>query len=89
MGSTVHAVAVPPALWPEPVRTAWRVPAELHRLAAGFVEPGVPTVALELTGMDWMPGCERLAAHGGEGLLGNARQGQQDPGRQTDVNDAH
>jgi transposase len=88
IGSTFHVVAVPPDLSPEPVRTSRSFTDDLHRLADWLVELGVTTVAMESTGMYWMPIFEILEARGLEVLLGNARHVKNVPGRKTDVNDA-
>ena len=49
---------------------------------------GVTTVAMESTGIYWIPVFEILEAHGLEVLLVNARHVKNVPGRKTDVNDA-
>lgn len=87
-GATLHVVAVPPDLSPEPVRTSRSFPDDLHRRADWFVERGVTTVAMESTGIDWMPVFEMLAARGREVLLVHARHVKNVPGRKTDVHDA-
>ena len=87
VGSTFHVVAVPPELSAEPVQTfssfTGRVPT--CELA---VEIGVTTVAMESTGIYWIPVFDILEAHGLEVLLVNAQHAKTVPGRKTDVNDA-
>src|SRR3989449_10664725 len=51
-------------------------------------EVGVKTVAMESTGVYWIPAFEVLEAHGFEVLLVNARHVKNVPGRKTDVTDA-
>ena len=46
------------------------------------------TVAMESTGVYWIPVFEILEARGFEVVLVNARDVKQVPGRKTDVNDA-
>jgi transposase len=88
IGSTFHVVAVPPDLSPEPVRTYRSFTDDLHQRADWLVELGVTTVAMESTGIYWIPIFEILEAHGVEVLLVNARHVKNVPGRKTDVNDA-
>ena len=49
---------------------------------------GIKTVAMESTGVYWIPVYEILEARGFEVLLVNARDAKNVPGRKTDVNDA-
>lgn len=88
VGSTLHVVAVPPDLSAEPVQTFQSFPGELYRLAGWLVEIGVTTVAMESTGIYWIPVFEILEAHGLEVLLVHARHVKHVPGRKTDGNDA-
>ena len=61
---------------------------DLYRLATWLVEIGVTTVAMESTGIYWIPVFAILEAHGLEVLLVNAQHVKTVPGRKTDVNDA-
>jgi transposase len=88
IGATFHVIAVPPALAPEPVRTLRSFTGDLHRLAEWCVALGITTVAMESTGIYWIPVFEILEARGIEVLLVNARHVKNVPGRKTDVNDA-
>ena len=88
VGSTFHVVAVPPELSPDPVQPFQSFTGDLYRLADWLVEIGVTTVAMESTGIYWIPVFEILEAHGLEVLLVNARHVKTVPGRKTDVNDA-
>jgi len=49
---------------------------------------GVTTVAMESTGIYWIPLFEILESRGFEVFLVNARDAKNVPGRKTDVNDA-
>src|SRR2546426_1728499 len=88
VGSTSHVVAVPPDRDERPVRTFRTFSGDLHQLADWLKEVGVKTVAMESTGVYWIPAFEVLEAHGFEVLLVNARHVKNVPGRKTDVTDA-
>jgi len=81
-------VAVPPSLSDEPVQTFRSFTGDLHRLANWLHTVGITTVAMESTGIYWIPVFELLEARGFEVLLVNARDVKNVPGRKTDVNDA-
>ena len=88
IGSRFHVVAVPGDLAEDSVQTFKSFTSDLHRLADWLAAVGVTTVAMESTGIYWIPLFEILEARGLEVLLVNARQVKQVPGRKTDVNDA-
>ena len=88
IGATYHVVAVGADRDPTPVRTFRTFSADLHQLAAWLQAAGVTTVAMESTGVYWIPVFEILEARGLEVLLVNARDVKQVPGRKSDVNDA-
>jgi transposase len=88
VGSTFHVVAVPPDRAEEPVRTFRSFTGDLHRLADWLTDVGITTIAMESTGVYWIPVFEILEARGFEVLLVNARDVKNVPGRKTDVNDA-
>jgi len=88
IGATHHVVAVPRDRDPEPVRTFRTFSGDLHQLATWLTEVGITTIAMESTGVYWIPVFEILEASGFEVLLVNARDVKQVPGRKTDVNDA-
>src|SRR5947209_4286391 len=88
VGSTFHVVAVPGDRNDNPVRTFRTFSGDLHRLADWLEETGIKTVAMESTGVYWIPVFEILEARGFEVLLVNARDVKNVPGRKTDVNDA-
>src|SRR3989304_4209895 len=86
-GSAEHFVAVPPERDPEPVRSFRSFTAALHRLADWLATCGVTSVAMEATGVYWIPIYEILEARGLEVLLVNARHVKNVPGRKSDVTD--
>lgn len=88
VGSTFHVVAVRGDLDEEPVRTFKSFSGDLHAMAEWLVGLGITTVAMESTGVYWIPVFEILEARGLEVLLVNARDVKNVPGRKTDVNDA-
>src|SRR4028119_1524444 len=88
IGATFHVVAVPHELDSEPVRSFRSFTADLTRLADWLVSLGITTVAMESTGIYWVPLFEILEARGLEVVLVNARDAKNVPGRKTDVNDA-
>ena len=58
---------------------------ELHRLADWLEQCGIETVAMESTGVYWIPIYEILEARGFEVYLVNARHIKNVPGKKTDV----
>lgn len=88
IGSRFHVVAVPPDLDAEPVRSFSSFTGDLNRLTDWLVGLGITTVAMESTGIYWVPVYEILEARGVEVVLVNARDAKNVPGRKTDVNDA-
>jgi transposase len=88
VGSEFHVVAVPCNRDERPVRTFRTFSGDLHKLADWLKEVGISTVAMESTGVYWIPVFEILEARGFEVLLVNARDVKTVPGRKTDVNDA-
>jgi transposase len=88
IGATFHVVAVPADLATEPVRSFRSFTADLNQLADWLASLGITTVAMESTGIYWIPLFEILEARGLEVVLVNARDAKNVPGRKTDVNDA-
>ncbi len=88
VGSTFHVAAVPRELIDEPVQTFRSFTGDLYRLADWLKSIGITTIAMESTGIYWIPVFEILEARGFEVLLVNARDVKNVPGRKTDVNDA-
>ena len=88
IGSRMHVAAVPPDRDTEPVRAFGTCTGDLQQLADWFERCGVQTVAMELTGVYWIPVYELLEQRGFEVVLVNARDAKHVPGRKTDVSDA-
>jgi len=87
IGSRKHYVAVPPERDPEPVRCFGCLTPDLQALARWLVACGIQTVALEATGVYWIPPMQVLEEFGLEVYLVDARQAKHLPGRKTDVKD--
>ena len=88
IGATLHVAAVGPDQDPEPVRSFGTFTGDLHRLADWFGQCGVRTVAMESTGVYWIPAFEILDQRGFEVILVTARDAKHVPGRKTDISDA-
>jgi transposase len=88
IGSAEIVVAVPLDRDPEPVRVFATFTPDLHALVAWLVKCGIDTVAMESTGVFWIPIYELLEAAGITPYLVNARHVKTVPGRKTDWNDA-
>ena len=86
-GSDTHHVAVPADRDPTPVRAFQTFMADLHRLADWLTACGMTTVAMESTGVYWIPLYEILEGRGLDVVLVNARHVKNVPGRKTDVVD--
>jgi transposase len=86
-GSERHYAAVPSDRDPEPVRSFKTFTADLHRLADWLQACGIETVAMESTGVYWIPIYEILEERGLEVVLVNARHVKNVPGRKSDVLD--
>lgn len=93
IGSRWHVVAVGPDRDPEPVRTFCSFTNDLNALADWLCAVGITTVAMESTGVYWIPVYEVLEGRGLEVIVANAREARHVPGRKSDraadrVNDA-
>src|SRR5687767_7978362 len=64
VGASAHWVAVPPDRDTEPVRTFSAYTGDLHKIADWLASCGVSTVAMESTGVYWVPLYEILEARG-------------------------
>jgi transposase len=87
VGARALYVAVPPGSDPRPVRCFDTFTEDLHALRDWLLECGVTTVALESTGVYWIPIFQILERAGLEVVLVNARHCKNLPGRKTDVQD--
>ena len=88
IGATMHVAAVGPDRDKEPVRTFRTFTGDLERLADWFARCGIKTIAMESTGVYWIPVFEILQQRGFEVMVVNARDAKHVPGRKTDVSDA-
>jgi len=85
IGEAEHWVAVPPGCDPQPVRRFGTFTVDLDALADWLIDCGITTVAMESTGVYWIPLFELLEARGVQVLLIDPRQAKRAPGRpQTD-----
>jgi hypothetical protein len=88
VGNSAHYVAVRPDRDPEPVRRFECFTADLHRLADWLKSCGVKTVAMQSTGVYWIPLYDILEERGFEVYLVNARHTKNLPGRKSDVQES-
>lgn len=88
IGSTFHVVAVSEDKSSEPVRTFQSFTTDLHDMAKWLKSCGITSIAMESTGIYWIPAFEILEEYGFEVFLVNSREAKNAPGRKTDVNDA-
>lgn len=86
-GSAEHFVAVPPDRDATPVRSFATFTGDLHRLADWLTACRVTHVAMEATGVYWIPVFEILETRGFQVILVNARHVKNLPGRKSDVSD--
>src|SRR5882762_2949150 len=88
VGNSAHYVAVRPDRDPEPVRRFECFTADLYRLSDWLKSCGVNTVALQSTGVYWIPLYDILEEGGLEVYLVNARHTKNLPGRKSDVQES-
>jgi transposase len=86
-GAAEHYVAVPPDRDAAAVRAFPTFTGDLHRLADWLTACAVTHVAMEATGVYWIPIFEILDARGFHVSLVNARHVKNVPGRKSDVSD--
>jgi transposase len=84
VGAREMFVAVPPGRDENPVRVFATFTEDLERLTDWLEQCGVTTVALESTGVYWIPLYEILEQRGIRPCLVNARHMKNVPGRRTD-----
>jgi len=87
IGSREHYVAVPPDRDAKPVRTFGCTTPDLHEMARWLKACRVDTVAMESTGVYWIPVAQVLEQHGLKVVLVDARHLKNVPGRKSDVLD--
>ena len=88
IGNETHYVAVPPKRGSEPVRRFGCTTAELNVMAAWLKKCGIRTVAMQSTGVYWIPVYDILEEAGFEVYLVNARDTKNLPGKKTDVQES-
>jgi len=90
VGAEEHYAAVPPTSVPKgesAVRSFSAFTSGLDALVEWLKQCGVTTVAIESTGVYWIPLAQKLEEAGIEVVLVNARHVRNVPGRKTDVKD--
>ncbi len=87
IGAREILACVPAERDPTPVRAFGTFTPDLQALADWLKRCGVTTVAMESTGVYWIPVYELLEAQGLEVYLVNARHIKNVPGRKSDVQD--
>lgn len=87
IGSEEIWAAVPPERIAEPVRKFGTYTPDLHGLADWLTVCGIDTVAMESTGVYWIPVYEILEARGFQVYVVNARHLKNVPGRKSDIQD--
>ncbi len=87
IGAEELFVAVPADRDPDPVRRFLCFTEDLHALARWLVACGVTSVAMESTGVYWIPVAQILEPYGLEICLVNAHHVKNLPGRKSDVQD--
>ncbi len=85
VGGSEHWVAISPDRDSEPVRRFGCFTADLREMGRWLVEKGVRSVAMQSTGVYWMPVFEILEQQGLEVYLVNAQHTKNVPGRKSDV----
>lgn len=87
IGSRSHFVAVPEGSCEQPVQEFSSFTDDLERMADWLLGCGVTSVAMESTGIYWIPLFEILESRGLQVRLVNARHVKNVPGRKSDVLD--
>lgn len=85
IGNAAHYVAVPPERDQEPVRCFECFTEDLKKMADWLGQCGIDTVAMQSTGVYWLPVYEILTARGFRVFLVNAAHTKNLPGRKSDV----
>jgi len=87
VGASELYVCVPEDRDPRPVRVFQTFTSDLHEIAAWLKRCRVTSVAMESTGIYWIPLYEVLEEAGFEVKLVNAREAKNMPGRKSDILD--
>jgi transposase len=88
ISATEIVACVPYERTEQPIRIFGTYTPDLHALADWLKNCGVETVAMESTGVYWIPVCEILEERGFEVYLVNAQHFRNVPGRKTDISDS-
>lgn len=88
LGSESHFVSVNPDKSDDSIREFKNFTANLHEMVEFLQSHGVDSVALESTGVYWLPVLEILENQGIEVCLVNARHLKNVPGKKNDAQDA-
>jgi len=87
IGSREHWVAVPREASERPVRPFGTFTGDLEAIAEWFKECGITSVAMEATGIYWIPLFQILERRGFAVILAHPRQTKNVAGRKSDVQD--
>jgi hypothetical protein len=87
VGATEIYVALPPDRDPQPVRRFKTFTEDLRQMAGWLTRCGISTVAMESTGVSWLPPYEILESAGIRVCLVNSKHVKHVPGRKSDVQD--
>jgi transposase len=87
IGSTEIIAALPPDRAPQPVRAFGTFTPDLYALADWLIEHGIDTVAMESTGVYWVPIYEVLERRGMTPSLVSSKHVRMVPGRKSEWND--
>jgi transposase len=88
IGSEFHYVAVPEDRAEQSIRKFGCYTSDIGAMAEWLKNCGIKTIAMESTGVYWMPVYQILEENGLEVILVNARHIKNVPGRKTDVVDS-
>lgn len=87
VGASEIYIAVPDDRDAKPIRCFETFTVGLHHAAKWMKKCGIDSVAMESTGVYWIPIFQMLESYGFEVVLVNARHVKNVPGRKTDVQD--
>lgn len=87
IGATSHWVSLPPQRDAQAVREFGCYTPDLEAMVAWLKQCQIETVAIESTGVYWIPVFQMLETHGFEVILVNAHHVKSVPGRKSDVLD--
>jgi transposase len=88
IGSRSHYVCVPRDRDQEYIRKFGTFTDDLHKIADWLKKCGIKTIAMESTGVYWIPAFQIFESRGFEVYLVNAKYVKNVPGRKTDVKDS-